>query len=64
MGLTNSPAAFHGVIPHVLRNIKGVSVYVEDITIFSETWKEHLSILVRVFERLKKSRLKVNARCV
>jgi hypothetical protein len=65
MGLTNSPAAFQRVMAHVLRNIKGVSVYIDDITIFSKTWKEHLSILIRVFERLKKSGLKVKyAKCV
>ena len=64
MGLTNSPAAFQRVMAHVLRNIKGVSVYTDDITMFFKTWKEHLSILIRVFERLKKSGLKVKyAKC-
>ena len=64
MGLTNSPAAFQWVMAHVLRNIKGVSVSIYDITIFSKTWKENLRILIRVFERLKKSGLKVKyAKC-
>ena len=50
---------------HVLRNIKGVSFYIYDITISSKTWKENLSILIRVFERLMKSGLKVKyATCV
>ena len=50
---------------YVLRMTKGVSVYIDDIAIFFKTWKEHLSILNRVFERLKKSGLKVkHAKCV
>ena len=65
MGLSNSPAAFQRLMAHVLRGIKGVSVYIDDITIFSKTWQEHIKILIRVFERLKKAGLKVKyAKCV
>ena len=41
MGLTKLPDAFQRVMAHVLRNIKGVSVYIDDITIFSKTWKKN-----------------------
>lgn len=65
MGLTNSPAAFQRVMSHVLRGIKGVSVYIDDITIFSKTWLEHLAIIKQVFGRLKQAGLKVKyAKCV
>ena len=65
MGLSNSPAAFQRLMTRVLKGIKGVSVYIDDITIYSRTWKEHLNILKQVFTRLKQSGLKVKyAKCV
>ena len=45
MGLTNSPAAFQRLMAEVLQGIPGVKVYIDDITIYSQTWEEHLSIL-------------------
>jgi hypothetical protein len=65
MGLCNSPAAFQRLMSHVMQGIPGVSVYVDDITIYSRTWKDHLHTLTQVFERLKDSGLKVKfAKCV
>jgi Reverse transcriptase (RNA-dependent DNA polymerase) len=37
MGLTNSPAAFQRFMAHVVKGIEGVSVYVDDITVYSRT---------------------------
>ena len=42
-----------------------MKVYIDDITIYSQTWEEHLSILKQVFDRLQNSGLKVkSAKCV
>ena len=65
MGLSNSPAAFQRFMAHVLRGIPGVSVYIDDITIYSRTWAEHTATLRRVFQRLQQANLKVKfAKCV
>lgn len=65
MGLSNSPAAFQRFMKHVLQGIPGVSVYIDDITIYSKTWQEHLATLRRVLERLRGASLKVKAsKCV
>lgn len=37
MGLSNLPAAFQRLMAYVLRDINGVSVYVDDITIYAKT---------------------------
>jgi hypothetical protein len=61
IGLCNSPAAFQSLMSHVMQGIPGVSVYVDDITVYSKTWKDHLHILTQVFSRLKNSGLKTSS---
>ena len=43
-GLTNAPASFQGLMNKVFRQQleKSVVVYLDDIMIYSKTWKEHL----------------------
>ena len=41
MGLSNSPAAFQRLMAHVMQGLREVSVYIDDITIFSRTWDSH-----------------------
>ena len=62
MGLCNSPASFQRLIAHVMQGIPAVSVYVDDSTVYSRTWEEHVDILTKVFERLKDSGLRL-CRC-
>ena len=65
MGLSNSPAAFQRFMSHVLRGVRGVSVYIDDITIYSRTWADHLRILREVLSRLQEAGLKVKfPKCV
>lgn len=65
MGLSNSPAAFQRFMAHVMRGIRGVSVYIDDVTIFSKSWKEHLAILAQVFERARDAGLKFKfSKCI
>ena len=59
MGLANSPAAFQRLMAHVLAGIPNVSVYIDDITIYTDSWEKHVAILARVMERLKEAGLKV-----
>lgn len=65
MGLSNSPAAFQRFMSHVLRGLPGVKVYIDDITLYSRTWREHVHTLRQVMDRLKDARLKIKyAKCV
>ena len=43
-----------------LKDLEGVEVYVDDIIIFSDTWKEHLKRLEEILFRLKQANLTVN----
>ncbi|CAC5364966.1 Transposon Ty3-G Gag-Pol polyprotein,Transposon Ty3-I Gag-Pol polyprotein,Retrovirus-related Pol polyprotein from transposon 297,Retrovirus-related Pol polyprotein from transposon 17.6 [Mytilus coruscus] len=61
-GLMNSPITFQAMMSHVLRglNWKFVLVYVDDILIFSRTFKDHLNHLSQVFDRLRHANLKLH----
>ena len=50
-GLTNAPVVFQRYINHVLRDLKGTEVYIDDIIIVADTWEEHLNRLEMVFKR-------------
>jgi len=60
-GLTNAPATFERFMERAMRGILGkfVHVYLDDILIVSETWKDHIEHLETVFERLRNAGLKL-----
>lgn len=60
-GLQNSPISFQTLMANVLRDLnwKSVSVYVDDILIFSNSFEQHLKHLEQVFKRLKEANLKL-----
>ena len=66
-GLTNAPATFQTLINNVLRPFldKFVVVYLDDITVYSDSYEEHLQHLRQVFEVLAKHQLYANpAKCI
>ena len=66
-GLTNAPATFQTLINNVLRPFldKFVVVYLDDITVYSNSYEEHLKHLRQVFEVLAQHKLYANpAKCV
>jgi RNase H-like domain found in reverse transcriptase/Reverse transcriptase (RNA-dependent DNA polymerase)/Integrase zinc binding domain/Retroviral aspartyl protease len=66
-GLTNAPATFQTLINNVLRPFldKFVVVYLDDITVYSNSYEEHLGHLRQVFEALARAKLYANpAKCV
>jgi Reverse transcriptase (RNA-dependent DNA polymerase) len=65
MGLLGCPASFQRLMEAVLRDIKNVLVYIDDLLVHTATHDEHLKVLEKVFERLHKNHLKVNLeKCV
>ncbi|KAG0436862.1 Transposon Ty3-G Gag-Pol polyprotein [Dictyocoela muelleri] len=59
-GLLNAPKFFHNVILEKLSGISNISVFVDDIIVFTKTEKDHLSILNKVFNRLGDSNIIIN----
>jgi len=63
-GIASAPAIFQRTMETLLRGLKGVSVYVDDILVTGATMEEHLANLAAVLDCLKKAGLCLNkAKC-
>ena len=69
-GLTNAPSVFQRLMHKVLKDLNPaegpdfVSVYVDDVLVFSSTLEEHLQHLQLVIERLHEVGMKLQlAKC-
>ncbi len=60
MGLLGCPASFQWLMEGVLRNLKNVIVYIDDLLVHSDTQKRHLQILEQVLDWLWQNDLKTN----
>ena len=66
-GLTNAPAVFQRLMQRVLSGLNPedgpdfVSVYIDDVLVFSRTWEEHLQHVRAVLGRLQEAKLKLKA---
>ena len=64
-GLTNAPAVFQRLMEQVINGLNPlegpnfVTVYIDDLLVYSRTWKEHLHHLARVMDRLRDVNLKL-----
>lgn len=60
-GLKNAPSTFQRVMDNVLRGLQNETclVYLDDIIIFSTSLQEHIERLRSIFDRLRKSNLKL-----
>jgi hypothetical protein len=60
-GLTNASATFQRVMDKIFADLKNkfILVYLDDITIYSKTFEEHLEHLKEVFKRLQNAGLKL-----
>ena len=58
-GLCNAPATFQRLMNLTFADIinQFVTVYLDDILVYSETEEEHLAHLKKVFERTRESQL-------
>ncbi len=63
-GLTNSPATFQWMMNDIFRDLIGegkVTIYLDDILIFSKDLGEHRQIVKRVLQRLRENKLFLKA---
>ncbi len=62
MGYKNSPLIVQKVMNITLRDLlnKGVSIYLDDIVVFTKTREEHIKLLRKVFQQLSKNNLVIN----
>lgn len=60
-GLTNAPATQQRLVDKLLGNVDHrIFAYLDDIIIVSNTFEEHVSLLLRVLDKLRKAGLTVN----
>jgi hypothetical protein len=59
-GLKNAPAVFMRLMDALLKDIKDIKVYLDDITPHSKSMEDHLVTLRKVLEVLKRYNLKLN----
>ena len=65
MGLLGCPASFQRLMEKVMRDLKNVIIYIDDILTHTKTHEEQLQLLEQVFLRLKKHGMKINLdKCV
>lgn len=63
-GLRNAPATFQRLMNTILADVKNCKAYLDDIVVYSSSWKEHMDTLLVVFTRLLKASLTLNlAKC-
>jgi deoxyuridine 5'-triphosphate nucleotidohydrolase len=58
-GLKNAPSAFQRMMNMVFHDMigKNVLIYIDDVTIYSDTFDEHIQVLTEVFKRLQEEGL-------
>ncbi|KRH94305.1 pol polyprotein [Pseudoloma neurophilia] len=60
LGLKNSPKYFHNVIARTSEGVSNVTVFVDDILIYSKTKEEHISTFKQVLKKLDKKNIIIN----
>ncbi|XP_069973541.1 uncharacterized protein [Penaeus vannamei] len=59
-GLKNAPSSFQWLTGSIIRDLKGVKVYIDDLVVYSRNWEDHVATLRSLFERLQDAGLIVN----
>ena len=58
--LKNAPATFQRLMNQLVTGIDNCAVYIDDLVVFSDTWKDHLVHLEKVLARLAEASLVLN----
>ena len=60
MGVKQSPDIAQEVMESLLRDLPETDVYIDDVGVFSNNWKEHLNSLTKVLTILQQANFTVN----
>lgn len=63
-GLASAPTCFQKTMSIILRDLKNVECFIDDIIVFGRTQLEHNTALRDVLTRLQKAGMKLNDKCV
>ncbi|CAL9691326.1 unnamed protein product [Knipowitschia caucasica] len=62
-GLQGAPATFQRLMDRILRDVSEfAAAYLDDVVVFSSSWKEHLNHLQEVLQRIREAGLTINPR--
>ncbi|XP_063605479.1 uncharacterized protein LOC134780598 [Penaeus indicus] len=56
----NAPSSFQRLTGSIIRGLKGVKVYIDDLVVYSSKWEDHVATLRSLFEHLQDAGLTVN----
>ena len=59
-GMKNAPATFQRMINYLIQNLDGCDGYIDDVVIYSETWKQHIHRILKFVEKISQARLTIN----
>lgn len=63
-GMKNAPATFQQLMNNITAGIKGCVTYIDDLVVYSASWKGHISQVKELLERFSSGNLVVNlAKC-
>ena len=60
MGICQSPDIAQEIMEKVLKNIKNIKVYINDISVFSKDWQSHVEVRDKVLKALENNGFSVN----
>ena len=58
-GMKNAPSTLQRAMDYLLQDLAAVSIYLDDILIFTEHWGQHLLQLQEVLTRLQRAKLTI-----
>lgn len=58
-GLVNAPSTFVRMMRALMKGIPNVVTYIDDICIYTDTFEHHMSVMTKVFQRVKDNSLTV-----
>eukprot|EP00061_Rhincodon_typus_P006334 g26876.t1 len=58
--MKNAPATFQRLMNRVVAGLTNCAIYIDDLVIFSHSWKDHIVYLAELFERLWEAKLVIS----
>lgn len=56
-GIVTAPSIFSRMVRELLKGLEVLDNLLDDILVFTETWKSHIRTFIALFERLRTARL-------